>query len=1086
MDDRLEFDIGLEHFDLLSADESDRLRQFNDTDKSYRANVTVADLFAERVSLHPERVAVIDGEQRITYRELDARSDQIAWLLQRRIGEARGRLAAVMMDRSVDFVAALLAIFKNGMGYVPIDPHYPRSRIEYLLQDSACPVLITEETHLASWTGAPPIGAASMICLDQAEIREEAGRLPTAAFVSLGQEDDIAYVIYTSGSTGQPKGVTITHKQLLNTLFWLGDQFPLTETDIIAQKTSISFTDSVWELFWPLISGASLSVMEERVGKSPALLFEWLGRERITFTQFVPAMMRQFLSYVESNDEVDPLPALQWVFNGGEAISADLVQDWNRLFGRARIANIYGMTESAIYASVYLCRDAPLDRGDNIPVGVPISNTRIYVLGQSGEVCPPGVKGELCIGGTGITEGYLGKPDLTERAFTVHPATGERLYRTGDIGCLDEQYRLEYWGRKDDQVQIRGYRVELKEVERAILQHPEVRQTAVLTISVGEMTELVSYYICDNLPVAPVELRAHLEAVLPAYMVPGFFVELSEMPLTPHGKIDRRALPEPGAVRHASSSYTAPRDERERRLAQIWSEVLQVSSPGIDDNFIEYGGHSLQAVRFAAAVERQLGIKLGVQSLLEHQTIRALSESMASGTEQPRLPDPKLLAWASDYAVSPFQEQIYMLRELEGEETSSNSPGALRLEGPLDTDKLDRVLQELVSRHESLRSSFHKIHGEVRQVLHQEALLHIETIELEGRQPDQAIHAFIRPFALDQAPLFRAGILRLDADDHLLLIDMHHIISDALSKATLLREFAQLYDGARLPAVTMQPKEYAAWIREYEQSTSWKREESYWLDVYKQLPQPLGLPTDHERGSTRADTGRELQAWMAEDLVSRLRQFNREHKLTLYMSLLAAYSILLSKYANQDDLVIGCDLDRRVRPEFYGSIGAFTNLVALRMKPSKQMTVIEYLTRIKSHVSLALEHGDYPFERLLQRLYERHNLSMPIVETMLTLHQPEPIESSSASLHLSSYPLERQSAMVGLALEALDTEQGLLLNWLYHARLFEAPTIGRMNDDLAAVIVQMMDRPDAQISQLELRHGLALATTEWEAGGFAL
>ncbi|OKP79498.1 non-ribosomal peptide synthetase [Paenibacillus helianthi] len=1094
MDDKLVFDIGLNEFNLQSDYESKQLEKFNDTRTAYRTEVTIADLFVEQVKLNPNRIAVIDGEHTVTYKDLEEKSNQIARLLLQAGGAPRD-LVAVMADRGAEFVASTLAIFKNGMGYVPIDPHYPRQRIQLLLKDSGCKILITQTIHLDKWTIDLPDSMESILCLDQTDqtmsvlnhySEVDILKQPVAEYASSGKESDTAYVIYTSGSTGQPKGVTITHRQVLNTIFWLNDKFPLDESDVIAQKTSISFTDSVWELFWPLIVGAKLSILKDEEGKSPESLFKWLQTENITITQFVPAMMRLFLSYVELHNELNPLPRLRWVFNGGEAISADLVQDWNRLFQRARIANIYGMTESAIYASVYLCMNAPLSRRSNIPIGAPISNTHIYVLGQSGELCPPGIKGEICIGGSGITDGYLNRPDLTQKEFTSHPVTGERLYRTGDIGCLDKNFILEYWGRKDDQVQVRGYRVELKEVERAILQHPNVRQAAVIAASSeGEVTDLVCYYVCRENQIVTESMRAYLEEVLPVYMVPSYFIQLPEMPLTPHGKIDRKALPDPREVCTAGSQYVSPRNEMEKQLATIWAEVLQVSLPGIDDNFLEHGGHSLKAIQFVSVLGRQLGVKLSVQALLEHQTIRAISEHIAVISESDNEVDILQSAPAEYYPVTPFQEQIYTLREIEGDEPGSNSPGVLRLEGPLDRQKLNHTLAELVKRHEGLRTSFHKIKGIVSQRIHRDASLRIESVKLEDQQIDEVIRSFIRPFDLSIAPLIRIGLIEMEEGVHLLVVDMHHIISDAISKTILLRDFTGLYDGTQLPNNLMQPKEYAVWLRQYERSTSWKREEDYWFQVYKQHSPLLQLPTDHERTGKRTFAGAELRSEMSQGLSARVRQFGLDYKSTLYMMLLTAYSILLSKYGNQEELVIGCDVDNRNRSEFYGSIGAFTNLLALYMKPHKQLAVTDYLSEIKTNVSKSLEHGLYPFNHLLRHVkYDRQIARSPLVESMLTLHQLEQPTRGSSSLQITSYPYKRQYSMLDVALEVIDKGNGLLLSWQYNTGLFDERTIARMNNDFIAVIEQIIALPQMEIGSIQLNHGVALANGEWDAGEF--
>ncbi|WJQ79139.1 edeine non-ribosomal peptide synthetase EdeL [Brevibacillus brevis] len=1081
MNGRMQLDLDLNEFNLLTDDEANLLTRVNQTDKPYRNKVTIAELFARQAEKTPDRVAVVEADRERTYAELHAEANQLARILKD-AGVVPSQLVGILADRSSRMVAGVLAILQAGGGYVPVDPHYPRARIRYLLQDSRCKVLVTESMYLDEVIPDLPDSIETIICLDETSFQHEGYKVYTAsdirrqkdeAIAPAGSEDDVAYVIYTSGSTGAPKGVMITHKQVLNTLFWLEETFPLSETDVVAQKTSISFTDSVWELFWPLMVGSKLSILKEEDGKDPGALYDWLREQRITVTQFVPAMMNVFLAHVHSRKEPDPLPNLKWVFNGGEALTANLVREWNRLFRVARIANIYGMTESAIYASVYLCTEQPAEETLRIPIGVPIANTHMFILGQTGEICPLDVKGEICIGGIGITDGYLGKPDLTEKAFTYHPITGERLYRTGDVGLLSETGVFEYLGRMDDQVQVRGYRVELKEVERAVLQHPAVNQVAVLAMTdqMG-LTELACYYVLQMDGVQPDELREHLLEWLPGYMIPSYFMELSEMPLTPHGKIDRKALP---AVKpSANNEYVPPANPIEQKLAELWADVLQLPSPGVLDHFVGQGGHSLKAIQLLSRIESDFQVKLSMRDLFDAPTIRGLANRITGNLQEMEQKPIVMLSNQEYYPVTRAQERIYLLWQLEEDATSYHTPGVMRITGSLDSGRLQNVADQLVARHEALRTSFHLLEGQVKQKVHSDLSVEIETWEADEEAVEKTIESFFSPFDLMQAPLLRIGLIKLSSEDHLLIFDMHHIISDGISKSILLEEFCSLYQGQVLPELSVQAKEFAWWQSEQAAEIGWAEHEAYWLEAFSKKPQPLAIPTDYPRPQTMTFDGDELVTELSREWVEKLDAFTRQSSTTLYMLLLTVYSVLLSKYSNQEDIVVGCDMDGRQRAEFAPVVGMFVNTLALRNWPKKELTVEEYIGQVRQNVLSGFEHGDYPFDQLVSQIQlTRDPARNPLFDAMLTLHHAtEQQKVSLDQIEFVPYEFRRKAAMLDLALEVVKAEDHLCMHWQYNTNLYQRRTIERMAQDFVILLEQMVAHPNRTIGQLQIGHGV--------------
>ncbi|MCC2442991.1 non-ribosomal peptide synthetase [Bacillus cereus] len=630
-------DLDLNEFDTLSDSEQRVIDEINSTEVAYPQNTTIPELFDIQATTTPTRIAVMDNGRNISYAEINTNSNKMARILSS-AGVRPNQLVAVVLDRGVELLSAVFGILKAGGAYVPIDPEYPQKRIEYMLQDSACNVIVTDSNKLRSILSDLPESVKVVVCLDDTDFhsekltviqRKDIERADNSSWVCPAVEENVAYVVYTSGSTGDPKGVMITHKAILNTLFWLQETFSLTMDDVVAQKTSVSFTDSVVEFFWPMIVGAKLSIFDVETVRDPQSFYNKLHEDKVSITQFVPAQLNLFLEEIRKENIEDPLPYLKWVFNGGEAILVNTVKDWYSVFKKAKIANIYGMTESAIYATNYIIEEMPSDSQLSIPIGKPIANTHVYILNKDGQLCPFEAKGEICIGGIGMTIGYFNKEDLTEKAFTKHPETGERLYCTGDLGLLRPDGIIEYLGRKDDQVQVRGYRVELKEVERAVSNFHLIKETAVIAqVDSHGVTNLLCYFTSSEIGLEIKDLQDYLKEILPNYMIPSLFMELSEMPLTSNGKIDRKNLPQPQGRSKRSTEYVSPRNDKEKELVRIWADILGIVEDeiGIHDSFFESGGTSISIIRLQRRMKRELGSKVTVAELFSYPTISTYME----------------------------------------------------------------------------------------------------------------------------------------------------------------------------------------------------------------------------------------------------------------------------------------------------------------------------------------------------------------------------------------------------------------------------------------------------------------------------
>ncbi|MCC6179185.1 MAG: amino acid adenylation domain-containing protein, partial [Chloroflexi bacterium] len=843
----------LSELPLLSEVERQRIvADWNQTARPYPTDATLASLFAAQVIRTPDAVAVIAGERRLTYRELDTRATQVAQHL-RTLGVGPNTLVGVFLERSPDLVAAVLGILAAGGAYVPLDPSYPAERLAWMAEDAQLTALVTHSQLL----GRLPTARTAVVCLDTdaCDPAPEAAACNLAASTSASASasaSDLAYVIYTSGSTGRPKGVMVPHGAVVNTLLWLQETFPLGHTDTVAQKTAASFTDSVWELFWPLLEGAKLAILSDDEVRDPELLYRALDAQRVTVTQFVPPQLRAFLEWLAALDVAEPLPALRWIFNGGEALPPHLAQVWYARCSQARIANSYGMTESAIYATCALVEPTSDGSPPRVLVGHPIANASAYVLDRWGHPCPPGLPGEIHLGGRGLARGYLNLPDLTAERFIPDPfstAPDARLYKTGDLGRYLPDGAIDYLGRLDNQIKIRGFRVEPGEIEATLRDHSAVAETvAILREDRAGDPRLVAYLVGvegATLPGAEA-LRAFVSERLPEYMVPAAFVALDVLPLTPSGKLDRRALPAPSLDGLATGQeYAAPRTPAETLLAGLWTTVLGVERVGIRDDFFGLGGHSLLATRMLARVRAAFGVELPLRAAFETRTVAALAARIEAARAVAIGRDEVPLVQLPHDAPPPLsfaQQRLWVLDQLDGGSPRYNVPLALRLRGKLDRAALASALRALAARHETLRTTFVPHDGQASQAIACEPMLALGWLDLQGvpagareaELTERLAAEALRPFDLATGPLARATVLQLGDAEYVLAVTVHHSVADGWSLGVLWRDLAALYGAAAqgraadLPPLPIQYADYAAWQRAWLAGPRLERQLAYW------------------------------------------------------------------------------------------------------------------------------------------------------------------------------------------------------------------------------------------------------------------
>ena len=1032
-------DRRLSELPLLSANERAELLAAGNRTAAEVPERLLHQLFEETAARQPGAVAVSFEGQALTYAELNARANRLAHHL-RRSGVGPESRVAVSLERSPDLLIALLGVLKAGGAYVPLDPTYPADRVAWVLEDSRASLLLT--------------------ALDELSGESESNPEP------LSDPENLAYVIYTSGSTGRPKGVAVRQRGAVNFLASMARRPGLGPDDVLLAVTTVAFDISVLELFLPLSLGARVELVGKETSADGLQLKAKLAESGATVMQATPATWRLLL---EAGWEGGPGFK---VLCGGEALSPDLARE---LLGRTReLWNVYGPTETTVWSAV----QAVSEVSGSIPLGEAIANTEIYLLGRfelALEPVPAGAPGELYIGGEGLARGYLGRPDLTAERFVPDPFSGRpgaRLYRTGDLVRRRQDGAVEFLGRADHQVKIRGFRVELGEIESVLGGHPAVRECAVVV----REERLVAYVALQDGGVEAV--RDELRRKVPEYMVPSAFVLLPSLPLTPNGKVDRRALPSHTAERH-EEDRPAQRSAVEELVAGIWSRVLGVPDVAPHESFFELGGHSLLANRMIARVRAVLGVELPMRAVFEEPTLSgfaALAERARRGDAEGAGVPPLVRVPRSGPLPSAFaQQRLWFLDQLEPGSFAYNLAGAVRLEGSLDVAGMAGALSGIVRRHESLRTVFKEEHGEPLQVIGEPAPLPLPVIDLSGLTAEargevarrEAGAEARRPYDLARGPLARFALLRLGGREHVLLVGMHHIVSDGWSMGIFVRELGALYrgEGAALPELPIQYADYASWQRQWLSGEVMEDRLAWWTKQLAGAPQVVDLPLDRPRPATQSYRGGRASLTIGRELETTARRLG----VTPFMALLSGFATLLGRYGSQSDVVVGTPIANRGRAELEDLIGFFANTLALRIDLSGDPGFDELARRVREAALGAYGHQDIPFERLVSELQPQRDLShSPVFQVMLALQNLPESHLDLAGLALSPMELDFGRTQYDLSLFLFPQEGALLARLEYACDLFDAGTAERLLAHLRNLLAGVAEAPERRLSDLPL------------------
>ncbi|MGX5686870.1 amino acid adenylation domain-containing protein [Chryseobacterium cucumeris] len=1048
--------LSITQIDYLSDNEKQQLFEFNDTDIVYPKDKTVIDLFEEQVLKTPNNIAIIFEDVKLTYHELSEQSNQLASYLIDNYSIKFNDLVGIKLERSERMIVAVFGILKAGGAYVPIDVTYSQDRLDYIVKDADLKLCIDEDefntfrSNQKSYTRGP---------------------------VQLSGLGHLAYCIYTSGSTGKPKGVLNHHAGLYNRLLWMKSYLKVNETEVFLQKTPYTFDVSVWELILPFITGSSLVIAKPEGHKDVLYLQNLINKEHVTIIHFVPSMLGSFLE----NLEKDKANSLSHIVCSGEELTLNLVQHCRERFAEAQLHNLYGPTEAAIDVTAIDLSNVDVTK-NGVSIGKPIANTKIYIVSNSLQLQPLGIPGELLISGIQVAKGYLNLPELTQNRFIDDPfREGYQAYRTGDIAQWQSDGSIQYLGRMDNQVKIRGNRIELGEVENAIINYGDIQQVVVMAKEINSEKVLAAYIISDK-TLDKTALRNFLQELLPDYMVPGFYILLSHFPLTSSGKIDRKALPEISSEDIIRKTYVAPVTTLEKKLVLIWQEVLALDKIGITDNFFELGGHSLMVSQVVNRIHKQLGKTLSFKTFFTNPTVEGVSIQLIESQYTPIVQTEQSIS----YPLSPSQSRLWVLSQLEGGSLAYNMPAAVKLTGIIDVIKFEESFKILIDRHEILRTCF-KINeqDEVRQYVSGtediEFIIEQKDFSLVKNQNHEIANylkeEIKKPFNLEDFPLIRVSLIKSEEKEYIFFLSLHHIIGDGWSIEIIISEIVKIYNALlkgqeiNLPVLDIQYKDYAIWLADELKQEKYQLSEQYWLKEFQGELPVLDLPSFKTRPFIQTYNGNQITHQFPASFLETLRAFSNQHDVTLFMTLMAGINALLHRYTDQHDIIVGTPIAGREHPDLENQIGLYLNTLAIRTQLEEQASFLDLLEIQKIKLLNAYDHQNYPFDTLVNKLNLKRDTSRSaLFDVLVVLQNQEQLKNINteelSDINISDYEFKSETSQLDISF-TFKENKALSLTIEYNTDIYDRYLIERIFIHFENLLTRLIHNPKKHIQEVD-------------------
>lgn len=1046
--------IFMKDIDIVTVEEKNKLLyDFNNTKTDYPKDKGIVDLFEEQVEKTPDNIAVVFENQSLTYRELNEKANSLAHHLLEH-STTSDKIVGILLNRSLEMIISILAVLKSGKAYIPIDPDYPVDRILYMLEDSNCNLVLSVNEIYKKLNLQTNFINVSLN--ENAVYNNSTCNLNTKI-----DSNSLSYIIYTSGSTGKPKGVMLTHKGITNLVNYCNNYIEYLKNNVyraIVSVTTISFDIFFFESIISLQRGLKLVIANQNQQTIPRLLANLIENENIEIIQTTPSRMKLLIDNIINKDCISNL---KYVILAGEQFPITLANRLRKIKG-ITLYNGYGPSETTVFSTL-----TDVTNVQDMTIGKPLDNTQIYIVNKNLNLCPIGISGEICISGDGVGHGYINKPDLTEKSFISNPFNNNSLlYKTGDLGFYNEDGTITCLGRIDNQVKIRGLRIELEEIEKSILEMKEIKDCVVVKKQNDDGHEFLCAYYVKNSDVKVQDIRKKLQSSLTYYMIPQYFVELDTLPYTPNGKIDKKLLPMPKLENNVE--IVIPTNEQEKILKEIFEDVLHQENISIEDDFFKLGGDSLSAINLSVKIYDKFNVQIGMKNIFDNPTIKLLSDLLKNINKSENMIEKA--EQNEYYPASSAQKRIYF--SCYGSEKNTityNIPGGIILDTIPDIDKLENCFIKLIKRHESFRTYFDIVDGNVVQKIIDNVDFKLNVSSANYKDLDFCFKNFVKPFNLKLAPLFRTQLVKFENDKCLLLFDMHHIISDGTSLKILIDELSSLYNNENLEELPLTYKDFAVWESSNIKSHTFDESKNYWMSQFKDEIPLLNMPTNYPRPAEKSFKGSKVYKTLDSELTNKINELALNTKTTPYMILLSAYYILLSKYTMQDDIVIGSPVIGRDNLELSNIIGMFVNTLPLHIKIDGNYKFNEFLDYIKNLCLSSFEHQTYPLDELVNNLNITRDTSRnPLFDVLFTYQNGGLNSLNLGDIKSKYYMPDTKISKFDLSLEIIPSNDVFNINFEYCTKLFNEDFIENLSEHYINILKVILNNIDIRISNIDM------------------